>query len=131
MFSSRISNSLINRTYGRSLRTIYNDTRSTFQEFLQRNKSVSIYHNNIQTLPTEVFKIVNNICPAIMKIYFDFRENRNNSRKFQEMRRQKVRTTRYGLEIALCRAPKISSLVPKDLKSLPSVNLFKSNIKHW
>ena len=38
---------LINRIHKRSLRTVYNDTSSTFQELLLRNRSVSIYHKNI------------------------------------------------------------------------------------
>ena len=131
MFSSRRSNNLINRIHERSLRTVYNDTSSTFQELLQHNKSISIHYKNIQTLTTEVFKVVNNICPPIMKTFFDFRENRYNIRKFQEMRQQKVRTIRYGLETALYRTPQLWSLVPAVLKSLPNVNLFKSKIKHW
>ena len=101
MFSSRRSNNLINRIHESSLRTVYNDTRSTFQELLQRIRSVSIHHKNIQTLTTEVFKVVNNIGPPIMKKFFDFKENRYSIRKFQEIRQQKVRTIRYGLETAL------------------------------
>ena len=57
-----------------------------------------------------------------METFFDFRENRYNIREFQEMRQQKVRTVRYGLETALYRAPQLWSLVPADLKSLPNVN---------
>ena len=48
MFSSRRSNNLINRIHERSLRTVYNDTISTFQELLKHNRSVSIHHKNIQ-----------------------------------------------------------------------------------
>ena len=69
MFISRRSSNLINRIHERSLRTVYNDTSSTFQELLQRNGSVSIHHKNIQTLTTEVFKAVNNNCPPIMKTF--------------------------------------------------------------
>ena len=131
MFSSRRSNNLINRIHERSLRTVYNDTSSTFQELLKRNRSVSIHHKNIQILTTEVFKVVNNTCPPIMKTFFDFRENRYNIIKSQEMRQQKVRTVRYGLKTALYRAPQLWSLVPTDLNSVPNVNHFKSKIKHW
>ena len=92
MFSSRRSNNLINRIHERSLTTVYDDTSSTFQELLQRNRSISIHHQNIQTLAMEVFKVVIKICPPIMKTFFDFRENRYNIRKFQEIRQQKVRT---------------------------------------
>ena len=88
MFSSRRSNNLIDRIHERSLRTAY-DTSSTFQE-LQLNKSDSTHHKNIKTSATEVFKVVNSICRPSMKIFFDFRENRYNIRKFQEMRQQKL-----------------------------------------
>ena len=73
MFSSRRSQYLINRIHGRSLRIVYNDTSSTFQELLQRNRSVSIHNKNIQTLTTEVFKVVTFVL-KIMKTFFDFRE---------------------------------------------------------
>ena len=129
MFSSRRSNNLINRIHERSLRTVYNDTSSTSQELLQRNRNVSIHHKNIQILTTEVLKVVNNICPPIMKTFFDFRGNRYNIRKFQEMRQQK--TVQYGLETALYRAAQLWSLVSADLKSLPNVNLLILKIKHW
>ena len=70
-----------------------------------------------------MFKVVNNICPPTMKTFYDFRENRHNIRKFQEMRQQKLRTVRYGLEAALYDAPQLWSLVPADLKSLPNVTI--------
>ena len=85
MLIFRISNNLINWIHERSLRTV----------------CVSIHRKNIQTLTTEVFKVANNICPPIVKTFFDFNENRYNIRKFQELRQQKVRTVRYGLETAL------------------------------
>ena len=69
MFSSRRSNNLINQIHERSLKTVYNNTSSTFHEPLPRNRSVSIHHKNIQTLTTEVFKVVNNICPPITKTF--------------------------------------------------------------
>ena len=50
MFDSRRSNNLINRIHETFLRTVYNDTNSTFQELLQRSRSVSIHLKNIQTL---------------------------------------------------------------------------------
>ena len=130
MYSSQRSNNLINRIPERSPKTLYNDKSSKFQELLQRNGSVSIHHKNIQTLTMEVFKVVNNICPPIMKTFFDFRENRYN-RKFPEIRQQKVRTDQYGLETGLYRAAQLWYLAPTDLKSLPNVNLFKSKRKHW
>ena len=47
----------MNRIHERSLKTVYNDTGSTFQEHLQLSKTVSGHHKNSQTLTTEVYKI--------------------------------------------------------------------------
>ena len=75
---------------------------------------------------------MNNICPPIMKTFFDFRVKRYSIRKLQEMRQQKLRNVRYGLETtALYRPPQLWSLVPTDVKSAPDVIQFKSKIKHW
>ena len=72
---------------------------------------------------------MNNICPPIMKTFFDFRESRCNIKNFQKKRQQKVRTIRYGIETAFYRAPQLWSLVSEDLNSLRNVNLFKSKNK--
>ena len=63
---------------------------------------------------------MSNICSPIKKTFFDFRENRYNIGKFQEMKQQKIRTVRYGFQTALYRGPQIWFLVPVDLKSLPN-----------
>ena len=47
MFTSRRFNNLINRIQEKSLRTVCNDTSSTFEELLQRNRCISIHHKNI------------------------------------------------------------------------------------
>ena len=52
----------------------YDDKESTFQELLQLIKSVNVYHKKIQTVTTDGYKIVNEICPAITKILFSSRK---------------------------------------------------------
>ena len=131
MLNSRRSNNLINQIHEVSVRTVYNDTSSTFQELPKRNRSVSIHHKNIQILTTEVFKAVNNTCPPNMKIFFDFRKKRYSFKKFQEMIQEKLRNVRYGFGTALYRAPQLWSLAPTDLKSAPNVIQFKLKLKQW
>ena len=75
---------LINQIHKRSLRTVYKDISSTFQQLLQRCRSVSIHHNNTQTLTTEVFKVVNNICPLVTKTFFDFEKTNTTSENFKK-----------------------------------------------
>ena len=67
MFHSRELNNRINKIHERSLRIVYNDKQSTFEELLERDKSVSIHHSNIRKLAIEIYKIKNNLSPEILK----------------------------------------------------------------
>ena len=54
MFHSGSLNNKINRLHERCLRIIYNDQHSNFEELLVKDNSVSIRHNNINTLAIEI-----------------------------------------------------------------------------
>ena len=125
MFSSRRFNNLINRIHERSLRTVYNDTSFTFQELLQRNRSLIIHHKNIQTLTTEVFKVVNKICPSIMKIS-------EKTDLYQKISRNETTKSKNCPEWSRnCSLSGSSSMVSCSCGSLPNVNQFQSKAKHW
>ena len=72
MFHSRSLNNKINRLYERCLRITYNDKRSTFEELLAKDNSVSVHHNNIHAMAIEMCKVVNGISP---KMFFMLRED--------------------------------------------------------
>ena len=84
MFHSREINNKINRVHKRSLRLVYSDKTSTFKELLDKGKSVSVLHRNIQLLATEIYKAVNGLAPTIMNSIFeinnieDHLSNKNN-----------------------------------------------------
>ena len=74
MFHSRSLNNKINRLHERCLRIIYNDKRSTFEELLAKDNSVSVHHNNIHVIAIEMYKVVNAISLEIMNEVFKLRE---------------------------------------------------------
>ena len=41
----------------------YNDKISNFEEFLNKDNSVSIHHNNIHPLDIEMYKVANDMSP--------------------------------------------------------------------
>ena len=53
MFHSRLINNKINRLHERCLRIVYSDNRSTFEELLEKNNTVSVHQRNFQFLATE------------------------------------------------------------------------------
>ena len=70
MFHSRELNTRINKIHHRSLRIVYQDTLSSFEELLLRDQSFTIHERNIQTLGIELYKVAWGISPPIMRLVF-------------------------------------------------------------
>ena len=50
-------NNRINGSHKRALSLVYNDFSSRFPELFEKDKSVTIHHRNLKTLPYEIFKV--------------------------------------------------------------------------
>ena len=70
MFHSKRLNNKINSIHERALRITCQDHICTFQELLNKDNSVSIYHRNLQVLAAEMFKIHKRLSPDILKEIF-------------------------------------------------------------
>ena len=66
MFCGSQTNARINHIHERTLRAIYNDKVSLFEELLGRDKSETIHRRNIKILAAELFKIKNCLSNDIM-----------------------------------------------------------------
>ena len=60
-------NNAINRLHERCLRVTQNDGLSSFEELFERDNSVSVRNRNSQCLAIELYKVLNGICPDVMK----------------------------------------------------------------
>ena len=63
MWHSRENNDKINGLHERCLRTVYNDKRTSFNAYLEKDGSASIHEKNIKILATEMFKVGKNLAP--------------------------------------------------------------------
>ena len=64
MCHGRENNRKINRLHQKCLRTIYNNKQSSFDELLEKDRSVSIHERNLQFLATDMYKISNGLSNA-------------------------------------------------------------------
>ena len=62
---------------------------------------------------------------------FNARPDNYNLRNFQELVTEKKRTVKSILEFISYRAPKLWSLLPKEIESLNSLDSFKKIIENW
>ena len=67
-------NSKIVRLHERCLRSIYNDKKSSFEQLLEIDSSVSVHDRNLRAVSTKMYKIHHGISPTIMNGIFTLRQ---------------------------------------------------------
>ena len=108
MFHSQAMEHRINRIHERTLRLIYpNQHQLTFKELLEKNKTVSIHHRNLQTLATEIYKAKNKISPEVVNSLFEFTNKNYNLNNVSVLKRKRYFTAHHGSESLVSLAPKI------------------------
>ena len=65
----------INHIHERTLRIVYGDYSSSFEDFLNKDKSVPIHQRKLQQLVIDISKVKIGIAPMIMNKIFTFVEN--------------------------------------------------------
>ena len=90
----------------RAFSLVYNDFKSSFSELLEKGKSVTIHHRNLQTLAYEIFKVKNNMAPEILTEIFPQKESTYSLRNSTTLQGRSIKIVTYGSE-------PISSLGPK------------------
>ena len=131
MFHNRTMNNRINAIHERSLRIVYRDHDSTFEQLLMKDESYNIHERNLQRLATEIYKVKNNLTPEFMKDIFTDMKHPYNLRKKPEFKTWNVQTVYCGTETLSFRGPKVWSIVPDDIKASNSLIEFKKKIKKW
>ena len=132
MLHSRCNNNKIKHLHERCLRLTYCDKTSSYEELLEKDGSVSIHHKNIQSLAIEMYKVKNELAPAITaNIFSTMNENPYNLRNYNDFRIPFARTVYHGTESISYLGPKIWEIVPREIKDLESLNSFKKSIRKW
>ena len=131
MFSSRAMNVRINKLQERSLRILYRDDESTFEELLVKDNSITVHDQNIKLLALEMFKVKNDIQPNVLGRFVTHHEHNYDSRQNTQFLRDKVNSNTYGLESIRILGPKIWELLPQWMKLIENINSFKDKIQRW
>ena len=104
----------------------------SFSELLKIDKSVTIHQKNLQYLLIEIYKVKKGISPTIMNEIFQFFENPvYELRSGVHLPSRNSRTVFFGTKSIINLAAKLWNMVPENIKSSESLNVFKSKIKYW
>ena len=100
MCHSRIINKKINRLRGKCLTIIYCDKQSSFEELLEKDRSIHV--RNIQILATEMCKVSKGMSPPQITKLFPRRNKPYNLRHNAEFLQPLVNFVRFGTESISC-----------------------------
>ena len=118
MFHSRRMEHRINKIHEKAFRLIDpSESKLTFKELWDKNKSVSIHQENLQVLTTEILKAKLNISPEILKELISFNVKNYNLRNQPTLKRVKSNCVYFDSESLSSLAPKIWDLVPDSFKN--------------
>ena len=123
-----MSNNKINHLYERSLRIVYKDNISSFEDLLKRDKSFTIHQRNIQSLAIELFKVKGNLSNNIM---YDIFQTRNITCNLRSQIDFASRSNKFGLNSLRYFASKAWSMVPSEIKNSGSAEISKTKIRNW
>ena len=111
-----------------ALRIVYNDYKSTFENLLELDNSVSIHHRNNRLLSIESYKVKHNFSNQVMSELFNLRNINYDFRSQTDFELGPIYTTAYGVRSLKYFAPKIWNTVPIDIRNSNSLSEFANKI---
>ena len=76
MFHGRQIYDKVNKLHERALRIVYNDTVTSFENLMIKDKYFTIHHQNIQLLVIEIYRTIHNLPGGNLSEFF-VRNNHN------------------------------------------------------
>ena len=131
MFHNRKMLKQINRIHERTLRIVYADNNSSFEDLLEKSGPVSMHDRNLQQMAIEMYKSLNDLSSTHLSELFSVKERKYNLRNDNALVSNIPHSTKYGLNTISHLAPKIWEIIPNEIKSCKSLNSFEAKINMW
>ena len=131
IFHSRKLNTKINKLHERTLRITYRDRKSSFEDLLGHDNSVSVHQKNVQLLMIEMLKTKHGLNPSFMNEIFCPQTNQYSLRNDCVFKSPKMRSITYGSETVRFRGPQLWCTLPPSIRLSTNMAEFKAKIKVW
>ena len=106
---------------------VYNDTVTSFENLLIKDKSFTIHHQNIQLLAIEIYKAIHNLPGGNLSEFFVRNNHNYNLRSESELLLPNVNTVFKGQNSISYFGSVIWNSIPFKLTKASSCQIFRSN----
>ena len=105
---------------------------SSFPELLEKDGSVSIQLKNIESLTSEMFRVIRKLPPPNMNdIFIQKGSTRYKLRQISEFSRPLVKLVFHRSDSVSFLGPTIWEILPYDYKDIGSLNALKNKVNKW
>lgn len=125
------NNNKLEKLQERGLRFVFNDTKSTYPQLLQKADLPTLLNNRLQVLATEVFKAVNGLSPVYIQDLFVRKENPYNLRDPYKLQVNLHNSKKYGTNSIKHEGAILWNSLPPEIKGTKTVAEFKRKIKSY
>ena len=110
----------VERLQERALKAVYKDHHATYSELLTRAQLPTLKNRRLQDVCTLMYKVKHKLCPAYISNIF------NTHRTSYSLRQTDFSIPRYGQHSLRYLGPKLWAKLPKNIRSIKTLNNFKS-----
>ena len=110
---------------------VWNDLFTSSKEWLVKDKTCIIHHQNIQSLAIEMYKAVNNLSGRKLSNFFVRKNHNYNLHPKSELTVLIINTVFKGQNFISYFESVILNSIPAELREIISFQVLKSEIKAW
>ena len=130
-FCSKADTYKVEKIQRKALKCITLDYNASYNDLLQTCKKLPLYITRIHRCMETVFKITNDLYPEYFNQFFVFKHNIYNMRTTGNLSLPVYSTIKYGKNSISYMGPYYWNMLPKEIKNVDNLNIFKSKLKSW
>ena len=119
------------KPHERALRIVYNDTVTSLENLLVKDKSFTIHQKNIQSSAIEIYKAINNLSGGNLREFFIGNNHNCNLRSRSELSLSNVNTAFKGKSSISYFGSGLWNSIPYELRIASSYHIFRSEIENY
>ena len=120
----------VNKIHRRTIRVVYDDYNSTYEELLASHNDISIHQKHLKHLAIEVYKSLTNLNPEFMWPFFKNKSIPYNLRNGNICILPPARWSHYGINSVQFRGSLLWNNLLISVKERVSVKEFKQKLNH-